>query len=667
VLRIQEGKTWIQQAKTSAALAPLHVLVSVLSLAVEASIFPKIKRILISLQELAFDHDVSADSVNCCILPIYKAPIYSLLEISARSALEIRNAKVFRLLLELAEFLAVSTLGQTDETDISLETAIHDALQSHTRKRTIYHNVDEEMSTASSVRVSINANEILGSFTCDMANVLGLSIKNGSSKSVIDFLRFRPLLAAATIEIDDSFAISRMLRATKDTTCLTPNKVICESSSSSSVATCFQRVWFPLPTDRILLMLRKNIKPMSPHKRKICIGIMVVVAVPLALCLAVPALVMYILALIYVNVMHGMRLFADAGGSGSWKRSAIPLKQRCKRFLYRPFDHFFSNFKGNQSVTAHTLRLPGMGSLKNLKIFVCAPVDLFETPTVRAVVKGMWSRFFWGFYTRLALYVLQLMLYSAFACYCVSHELSLDTIHDENHSLAGAAFAGGCAAIVIAVYFLGRECLHCISCLMDEGLKEYIAVGSIMRICSHSLEIASLIMFIRQDSPASTRLVTTYAVFTLWINLMYFSKAIKQISYLVEILTVILIDLIPFMTVMLALIMAVTLALIVLVGGMESATDDEAQFGSFSFSLDYVVRVAEGRQDMEGSALSNVLLGLNRGDAALNAIFHTAYFYFYFLMCVISVVALNAFIALMGSSYEKVAEKKISQRWERPP
>ena len=156
---------------------------------------------------------------------------------------------------------------------------------------------------------------------------------------------------------------------------------------------------------------------------------------------------------------------------------------------------------------------------------------------------------------------------------------------------------------------------------MDEGLKEYIAVGSILRICSHSLEIASMIMFVRQDNPASTRLVAAYAVFTLWINLMYFSKAFKQISYLVEILTVILMDLIPFMTVMLVLIMAVTLALVVLVGGMETA-EDGPQFGSFSFSLDYVIRVAEGRQDMEGSALSNILQELNRGNAAQNAIFH---------------------------------------------
>ncbi len=238
-------------------------------------------------------------------------------------------------------------------------------------------------------------------------------------------------------------------------------------------------------------------------------------------------------------------------------------------------------------MTAHTLSLPGMGSLKTLKIFVLAPVDLFETPTVRAVVKGMWSRFFYGFYTRLALYVLHLVLYSAFACWCVGKGPP-NTLREGPVNLKQASFVGGCVAIVIAFYFLGREWLHCISCLMDEGLKEYIAVGSIMRICSHSLEIASLIMFVDQSYPVTTRLVATYAVFTLWINLMYFSKAIKQISYLVEILTVILVDLIPFMTVMFVLIMAITLALIVLVGAMHS-DDEDIQFASFSFSLDFVV------------------------------------------------------------------------------
>jgi hypothetical protein len=554
-----------------------------LSLGAKAATFPKIKGILSFLEELAFDQDVTAESVRPCVFPVFKTSIHSLLEISARGALEVRNAKMFQLLLSLAEFLAVS--AQLDATPVSLSSAIYAALKTYMDENP--QRVDEIERVDQVAPVYIKEDELLGSFTCDMANVLGLSIKNGSSRPVIDFLRFKPLLSAATIEIDDTWAISRMLRATKDTTCLHPNKVVCESSKSSSVATCFQRVWFPLRTDRILLLLRKFLKPMSPFKQSVCTGILVAIGAVLALILAIPLLVLYILALFYVHLMHGFRL-SDA----SWKRSLAPSKRQCSSFFYRPFSLFFSNFKGNQSVAAHTLSLPGMGSLKTLKVFVRAPVDLFETPTIRAVVKGMWSRFFYGFYARLGLYVLQLVLYSAFACWCVGKELTLDALNEGNDSIAQASFAGGCVAIVIAFYFLGREWLHCISCLMDEGLRDFLAVGSVMRICSHSLEIASLLMFVGQSRPAATRLVATYAVFTLWINLAYFSKAVKQISYLVEILTVILVDLIPFMAIMLVLVTAVTLALIVLVGGMKSddGGGEEAPFAAFSLTLDYVFR-----------------------------------------------------------------------------
>jgi hypothetical protein len=616
----------------------------------EAAIFPKIKGILAGLGELAFDQDVTVESIKPCIITIFKSSIYSLLEISARSALEVRNAKMFRLLLNLAEFLATS--AQMDQTCISLQAAIYSSLKNHVSQNMESHQ--EKECPENPDAVCKKENELLGGFTCDMANVLAQSIKNGSSRSVIDFLRFKPLLHAATIEIDDSWAISRMLRATKDTTCLTPNKVLCESSRSSSMASCFRVVWFPLVTDRILLLHRKIFKPMTGFKRNLCLGCLMAICGFFALILAIPCLVLYVLALLYVHLMHGFRFFEDSDGSNSFKR-------RCKSVLYRPFELFFLKFKGNQSVAAHTLSLPGMGSLRSLKMLARAPVDIFETPTVRAVVKGMWDRFSYGFYTRLALYIMQLILYSAFACWCVGKGLTPDKLREGEDDLAKASFAGGCVAIVIAFYFLAREWLHCISCLMDEGLKEYIDVGSIMRICSHSLEIASLIMFVQQSHPAATRLVSTYAVFTLWINLMYFTKAIKQISYLVEILTVILVDLIPFMTIMLILIMAVTLALIVLVGGMGSP-EDEDQFSSFSFTMDYVIRVAEGRQDIDGSALLALLQRLDLGDDVQGAIYYTAYFYFYFLMCVISVVALNAFIALMGSSYEKVTEKKISQR-----
>ncbi len=76
--------------------------------------------------------------------------------------------------------------------------------------------------------------------------------------------------------------------------------------------------------------------------------------------------------------------------------------------------------------------------------------------------------------------------------------------------------------------------------------------------------------------------------------------------------------------------------------------------------------MAEGRQDMGSSLLESVANQAfqqeNIGINAQIAISSSIYFYFYFLFLFITIVALNALIALMGSSYEKVMEKKISQR-----
>ena len=49
-------------------------------------------------------------------------------------------------------------------------------------------------------------------------------------------------------------------------------------------------------------------------------------------------------------------------------------------------------------------------------------------------------------------------------------------------------------------------------------------------------------------------------------------------------------------------------------------------------------------------------------DMNVTAVYGTSYFFFYFLFFFVTIVALNALIALMGSSYEKVVEKKLSQR-----
>jgi hypothetical protein len=171
-------------------------------------------------------------------------------------------------------------------------------------------------------------------------------------------------------------------------------------------------------------------------------------------------------------------------------------------FLKRPIVALTESLKGNQSVSRHMLCLPGMGSLKMLKVLLDAPIDIFEAPAVRAAVEGMWSEFRFGFFARFALYVIQLLLFSAYACWCIATNASYSEIGQDSDGIVRASFVGGCVAAGIGCYFLTRELLQCCSCVADEGLKEYVEFWNFAQVCSHILELASFAMFVSGSDPA---------------------------------------------------------------------------------------------------------------------------------------------------------------------
>jgi hypothetical protein len=487
---------------------------------------------------------------------------------------------------------------------------------------------------------------------------------------------------------------------TQSKTTLPADSVLCAASASEDVKHIFDHVWMPFGPDRLYGYVRhfdetwRRTTKSNWDLMRYCITIPVlaVVFTVLALSSALAALALYPAVLIYINLLHGFGLNSvQQRGSGAAARGSadsasgdkisfnvqcsneIPVNTSCTKsllaFLQRPVVAFQDSLKGNQSVSRHMLCLPGMASLKMLEALLDAPIDVFEAPAVRAAVEGMWSRFRFKFYAHIALYVVQLLLFSAFARWCIATNASYIEIGEHSDGIVLASFLGGSVAAGIGCYFLARELLQCCSCVADEGLKQYIEFWNASQICSHSLELASFAMFVSGSDPTSTRLVATYAVFGLWINLLYFTKAIKQVSFLLEILFTILSDMIPFSFVMVVLIMAVTVALQVLTADLMSRTDsgDMQSISSFGTLFGYLLRLAEGRQDLAGSALEQLTYSVyeqsDLGPFATDAFVYTIYFCFYFLLLVITVVALNALIALMGSSIERVMEKRLSIRY----
>jgi hypothetical protein len=539
-----------------------------------------------------------------------------------------------------------------------------------------------------------------------------LPVTSGFSQQAIEFLRSKNLFVPY-----DGFDLKHLdyeeddFKVTSATTTISSSSVICAVSDSMATGRSFDHVWMPLSAYRLIASPLNQIdydELTGIEGAFYLIGMSF--AIFLVLVSALVGMALYPVVLMYVYSVHGFNVYnhaasqlsaapmqgesksavsksgAENGGgsqeslshaaiSGPQPSASGPESTCCSSkstwkvitaFLSRPLISFIKkSLEGNQSVAGHVLCLTGVGSLKSLKMLLTAPIDVFETPAVRAAVEGAWSRFVFGFYVRFALFVVQLLLFSAFASWCIAQDISYSTMDTSQDTIIKASFTGGCVAAGIGAYFMMREILECCSCVADEGLKDYIEFWNVVQVCSHSLELASFAMFVSGSDPVNTRLVATYAVFSLWINLLYFTKAIRQISFLLEILTTIITDMIPFVFIMTILVLADTLALLVLVGNLKDA-DNEVLFTSFATPLDLVYRMAEGRQDLGGSSLESlakeVLKQANIGIDAQNAISCTIYLCCYFLFFMITIVALNALIALMGSSYEKVMEKKISQR-----
>ncbi len=560
-----------------------------------------------------------------------------------------------------------------------------------------------------------------------------LPARSGFSQQTIDFLRSKSLFVSYVSEgfklhhfdrLTDYFD-QDLLMVTQDTTTVSADSVICAVTKSEKMLSSFDHVWLPLSAFRLIYLPLVVIWENSSEWTGAWLyRIPVILAALLSFVFALLGLTMYPLLLIYFYIVHGFKAYTESGGNqnahnkqnatvpaptgrtpGSDEKIAgqtesnsqagVPETQNnehrdrdstelsvgtaCGKgpctmeglwnICFKPIETFMDSLHGTQSVAGHVLSLPGVGSLKSLQMLCTAPIDVFEAPAVRAAVEGMWSRFVFGFWVRCAFYMVHLLLFSAFSTWCIAHDLSYSEVNSSQDSIVRASFNGGCVAAGICICLLIREVMQCVACVADEGLKDYIEFWNVLQTCSLSLELASFAMFVSGGDPVATRLVTTYAVFFLWINLLYFTKAIRQISFLLEILVTIVSDMIPFLFIMAVFVMADALALQVLVGKMldpEDPESGEVVFTSFGTPLDLVLRMAEGRQDMGGSVLEmlgKVAYQSNDEGAVRSAISCTIYLCFYFLFFFITIIALNALIALMGSSYEKVMEKKISQRW----
>ena len=280
---------------------------------------------------------------------------------------------------------------------------------------------------------------------CSNLLPLIVQVKNGFSKESINFLCSKYLFTRH--EIDLSHLKDERIVTSKTTT-LTADTVICIASGSMDMGDSFDDVWILSAASRWL----KKLKQMSGESAMQFIGVLVLF---ISVCVFANVLItetikdQFLQVLIPVSIVYAFICFAQSimmTITGSERSSLLASEQ------------------GHQTVVAHVLNLQELGSLKSLEAFLAAPVDLFETPAVRAVVRGTWSKFQFGFFLRFALYIGNLLLFSVFVCECIAPPPQL--VNDKlTTKWLVALYEGpdrpyvisGCGAAFIAIYFLSRE------------------------------------------------------------------------------------------------------------------------------------------------------------------------------------------------------------------
>ena len=273
-------------------------------------------------------------------------------------------------------------------------------------------------------------------------------------------------------------------------------------------------------------------------------------------------------------------------------------------------------------------------------------VELFESTTMRAVVSALWQRLCWQVYFQLFLFVLLLVNFTQFSVSCVGGgTCSKFDSKQIDHFLLGRIFV--CS--FINGWFLCKELL-----VMFSWARGYFSdMWNWLQLATHSLILASVVCFLVEVDATTQRVLGSCAVLNLHLSFLYFLKSFKSISFLVEMLVQILLDMLPFSVVLFIVLLGVTFAMNILVNGLGIIEDDQynaEKYWRFNWALFNVLRIAEGRLDIEDPGLE---------EEPLEKMF---YFLFVFLLFFISIVSLNALIALMGSTYERVMEKKIAER-----
>ena len=330
---------------------------------------------------------------------------------------------------------------------------------------------------------------------------------------------------------------------------------------------------------------------------------------------------------------------------------------RCsaKEILYfESYDSKQGTDDGSEWLT-HSVLLPGLLDFNCMKNFVNGPLDLFDNPNMRAGITALWNKVSHRFYLNTIIYAILVSVFSVFTSYSIARGASMSTTFSKDGFNVSSEFADippqrvqlvsfvcGCLSFVLYLYFLGLELIQ-----FWRGYNYFSDFWNIVQLSGFGLGVISFVLFVCEVESIYLRVVASMSVLLLWVNSLFFLKPFKQWGFFVELLEAIIESIISFLAVCFLLLVGITCFFHVLMGPDKTI----GPFDGFQTALLCALKMA-----MLNSFDDSILDSENKSVTTL-AYIVWAWVVFVFLICI-----MNALIALMNSTYEKVTEKRVQLR-----
>ncbi|GMH67844.1 hypothetical protein TL16_g04785 [Triparma laevis f. inornata] len=296
--------------------------------------------------------------------------------------------------------------------------------------------------------------------------------------------------------------------------------------------------------------------------------------------------------------------------------------------------------RGMQIVASH-VALPNLGTLKVLEAFCNANSSIFDNEAMTAVLEVLWEEHIkmW-FYIKASIFLVMVIAWIMLVQLVVSSETGKITMNNFDRVVY--------AVVLLINFWLIYEEYRQAKGSPGGVLKHFSDVWNALDIFSATM-MSCFVFFLEYDTSTDTYIFIGVAgTILLMLKSLSFLRGFESTGWLITVLTQNVADVRPFLIVMMVIILGSSVAFNLLLSHAEDEGGDKPYSGWWTSFFSVFLMSVLGDFDtglfdkagMHPSEFSKLVTQL----------------VFLFVVLFITVVALNALIALLGDSYAKVSE-----------